>query len=223
MLYLDAENRCRLGHERAAQLAVDYQQAQRAPERPPRFALLRLRPARLAPSPWRAIARRARLGGTSAIVVIVGAFVLAVGIGAASAQTQNRSGHDAGAGVDLTYTKWFAPGFPNMVGVVGGDIVGQFGGAVLKATPDAAGRFVRLTAIYIVVAPDPSRSLTIRVDGVQDNQSGTAVLNGRVVDGSLAGARAHAEYKVISCTQSPDHTCFQGTISIKRHLERSGD
>ena len=110
-----------------------------------------------------------------------------------------------------------------MVGVGGGDIVGQFGGAVLKATPDATGRFVRLTAIYIVVAPDPSRSLTIHVDGVQDNQSGTAVLDGRVVDGSLVGARAHAEYKVISCTQSPDHTCFQGTISIKRHFERSGD
>ena len=154
---------------------------------------------------------------------LIAVLVLAAGIAAASAQTQNRSGHGEKAGVELTYTKWFAPGFPNMVGVVGGDIVGPFGGAVLRATPDAGGRFVRLTAIYIVVAPDPSRSLTIHVDGVQDNQSGTAVLDGRVVDGSLAGARAHAEYKVISCTQSPDHTCFQGTISIKRRSEHSGD
>ena len=95
--------------------------------------------------------------------------------------------------------------------------------AVLKATPDATGRFIRLTAIYIVVAPDPSRSLTIHVDGAQDNQSGTAVLDGRVVDGWLTGARVHAQYDVISCTQSPDHTCFQGTIDIKQRSEDSGD
>ena len=90
-----------------------------------------------------------------------------------------------------------------------------------RLTPPAAS--FDLTAVYIVVAPDPSRSLTIHVEGVQDNQSGTAVLDGRVVDGSLAGAHAHAEYKVISCTQSPDQTCFQGTISIKRRSEHSGD
>jgi hypothetical protein len=120
-------------------------------------------------------------------------------------------------GLELTYTKWMAPSFPNMVGVVGGDIVGQFGGAVLQATPDATGRFMRLRAIYIVVAPDPSRSLIIRVNGAQDNQAGTAVLDGRVVDGPLTGARAHAEYKVIkSCSQSPDQMCFQGTIRIKQ-------
>jgi hypothetical protein len=77
--------------------------------------------------------------------------------------------------------------------------------------------------VYIVVAPDPSRSLTIHVEGVQDNQSGTAVLDGRVVDGQLTGARAHAEYRVISCTQSPGGTCFQGTISIKHGDEHSGD
>ena len=152
---------------------------------------------------------------------LIAVLVLAAGITAASAQTENRKGHGKRAGLELTYTKWFDPGFPHMVGVVGGDIVGQFGGAVLKATPDSTGRFVRLTAIYIVIAPDPSRSLTIHVEGVQDNQSQTAVLNGRVVDGSLKGARAHAEYKVLSsCTQSPGGPCFQGTISIKR---RSGD
>jgi hypothetical protein len=154
---------------------------------------------------------------------LIAVLVLATGITAASGQTRNRMAHEKTAGVELTYTKWFAPGFPNMVGVVGGDIVGQFGGAVLKATPDDTGQFIRLTAIYIVVAPDPSRSLTIHVEGAQDNQSGTAVLNGRVVDGWLTGARVHAQYKVISCTQSPDHTCFQGTISIKQRSEDSGD
>lgn len=144
---------------------------------------------------------------------LIAVLVLATGITTASAQTENRRGHGERAGLELTYTKWFAPGFPHMVGVVGGDIVGQFGGAVLKATPD--GRFIKLTAIYIVIAPDPSRSLTIRVKGAQDTQLGTAVLNGRVVDGPLTGARAHAEFKVIDCEQS-DGPCFQGTISIKQ-------
>jgi hypothetical protein len=154
---------------------------------------------------------------------LIAVVVVATGITAASAQTQNPSGHGKRAGLELSYTKWFAPGFPNMVGVVGGDIVGQFGGAVLKATPDATGRFIRLRAIYIVVAPDPSHSLTIRVEGAEDTQSGTALLNGRVVDGWLKGARAHAEYEVISCEQSPDQTCFQGTIRIKRPSEDSDD
>jgi hypothetical protein len=152
---------------------------------------------------------------------LIAVLVLATGITAASAQTQNRTSR--ANSLELTYTKWFAPGFPNMVGVVGGDIVGQFGGAVLKAKPDATGRFVRLRAIYIVVAPDPSRSLTIRVDGAQDNQSGTAALDGRVVDGRLTGARVHAQYKVINCTQAPDRTCFQGTISIKQRDDDEED
>ena len=156
-----------------------------------------------------------RLGMCKRVAGLIAVIVLAATITAGSAQTKNLSGHDKPAGLELTYTKWFAPGFPNMVGVVGGDIVGQFGGAVLRADPDPAG-FVRLTAIYIVIAPDPSRSLTIHVEGAQDLQSGTAVLKGRVVDGWLTGAKARAEYKVISCTQSPDGTCFQGTISIKR-------
>jgi hypothetical protein len=140
----------------------------------------------------------------------IAVLVLAAGITAASAQTKDSSGH--GKRLELTYTKWFAPGFPHMVGVVGGDIVGQFGGAVLNnPTPDANGR-TRLTAIYILRAPDPSRSLTLRVEGVAE--SGTAVLDGRVVDGPQRGARAHAEFKVIDCEQS-DGPCFQGKISIK--------
>jgi hypothetical protein len=151
---------------------------------------------------------------------LIALLALASGITAASAQTEDRRAR--GKTLELTYTKWFAPGFPNMVGVVGGHIVGQFGGAVLEATPDATGRFIRLRAIYIVVAPDPSRSLTIRVKGVQDNQSRTAVLEGRVVDGWRTGARVHAQYNVISnCAQSPE--CFQGTISIKQRDDDEDD
>ena len=83
------------------------------------------------------------------------ALILAVAVtGGLAAASQARSGraHDEGVGVELTYTKWFAPGFPNMVGVVGGDIVGKFGGAVIERSPDATVRFVQLTAVYIVIA-----------------------------------------------------------------------
>ena len=57
------------------------------------------------------------------------ALVVAGGFAVAS-QARSASGHDGQPGVELTYTKWFAPTFPNMVGDVGGDIVGKFGGAV---------------------------------------------------------------------------------------------
>ncbi len=152
---------------------------------------------------------------------LIAVLVVAASIAAASAQTQNRNGHDGGhpGNVELTYTKWFAPTYPNMVGVVGGDIVGKFGGAVLERTVDPSGHFAHLTAVYIVIAPDPAQSFTARVEGVSDLQTGTAVLEGRVVDGALKNARVHVEFKVISCTQAPNGTCYQGTISVKRGSE----
>jgi hypothetical protein len=149
---------------------------------------------------------------------LIAVLVLATSITAASAQPQNRNARTNT--LELTYTKWFAPGFPHMVGVIGGDVVGQFGGAVLQATNDG-----RLKAIYIVVAPNPSRSLTIRLNGASD-PSGAAVLNGRVVDGRLTGARAHVEFETLlpgdparviaGCAGPLDGPCFQGTISIKQ-------
>jgi hypothetical protein len=153
----------------------------------------------------------------------IAVLVLAAGITAASAQTHNRSVDGKRAGLELTYTKWFAPGFPNMAGVVGGDIVGPFGGVVLNnPAPDDSGR-VQLTAIYIVRAADASRSLTMRVEGAHDTNTNMAVLNGRVVDGLLKGARARAEFKMIGCDEVPSDVqaptsgdCFQGTISIKK-------
>ena len=151
-------------------------------------------------------------------------LTVALSAGLATAGQAGRGGaHHAGPpGVELTYTKWFAPSFPNMVGVVGGDIAGKFGGAVLQATPDATGRFVQLTAVYIVIAPDPTKSFTAHVEGAQDNQTHTAVLDGRVVDGYLKRAHVHAEYAVISCAQAPNGTCFQGTISVTRRSEHAG-
>jgi len=150
---------------------------------------------------------------------------LAVAAGfAATSQARTIGGPQATgrADIQLTFTKWFVPDFPNMVGVVGGAIPGKFGGAVLQVTPpDFSGRYLQITSVYIVVATDPAKSFTARIQGTQDNTAGTAVLDGRVVDGWLKGKHVHVEFKVISCTEAPNGTCFQGTITVKRG--RSGN
>lgn len=154
------------------------------------------------------------------LMLVVG--VTASFAGASQARSDRAEHKKPAIRVELTYTKWFAPGFPNMVGVVGGDIVGTFGGAVIQATPDSTGRFVQLTAVYIVIGADPAKSFTAHVEGVQDNQTQTAVLDGRVVDGYLKRAHVHAEFAVISCSQAPSGTCFQGTIRVTRRSKHSG-
>src|SRR5262249_45049462 len=97
---------------------------------------------------------------------LIALLVVAASIAPASAQTQTLKAHPRNrpADLELTYTKWIAPGLPNLVGVVGGDIVGKFGGAVYERTVDPTGRFVHLSAIYIVVAPDPAQSFTAHVE-----------------------------------------------------------
>jgi hypothetical protein len=142
---------------------------------------------------------------------------------AAASQARSGSGHHGQPQVELTYTKWFAPTFPNMVGVVGGDIVGTFGGAVLERTVAPDRLSAHLTAVYIVIAPDPSQTFTAHIEGTADLQTGNAVLDGRVVDGHLKRAHVHVEFKTINCTQAPNGTCFQGTISVTRSAENSTD
>jgi len=148
-------------------------------------------------------------------VGLIAAVIVATSIAAASARTQTGHARDAhSTGLDLTYTKWIAPGFPNLVGVVGGDIVGKFGGAVYERTVD--GNLVHLDAIYVVIAPDPAKSFTAHVEGTEDLSTLKAVLDGRVFDGFMNHAHVHVQFDVITCTQAPNGTCFQGTISVRR-------
>jgi hypothetical protein len=145
------------------------------------------------------------------VLTILTALILGAVALASSGQVKDARAADA---VELTYTKWFSPRFPTMTGVVGGDIVGQFGGTVLDRDLIADGQIGKLTAIYEVIADDPSQSFTALVHGTQNNETHTAVLNGVVTSGWLAGEQVHAEYTVISCTQAPNHVCFQGTIRV---------
>jgi len=150
------------------------------------------------------------------LVGLIAVLIVGASIAAATARTQTGNGRDArhSVGLDLTYTKWIAPSLPNLVGVVGGDIVGKFGGAVYERTVN--GTLVHLDAIYIVIAPDPTKSFTAHVEGTEDLTTLKAVLDGRVVDGYLKHAHVHVHFDVITCTQAPSGTCFQGTIAVRR-------
>jgi hypothetical protein len=149
---------------------------------------------------------------------LIAVLVVAASVAAASAQTQNgrADGSDSPPGVELTFKKWIAPSQPNFAGVVGGDFDGRFGGATLARIPDATGQHVYLDVIYIAVAADPAQSLTMRIAGIFDVAARTAELNGRVVDGPLHNARVHVEWALVSCTEAPNGTCFQGTLSVSR-------
>ena len=147
-------------------------------------------------------------------LALVVALTVISGPTALAAQTRNPS-HSATSGGDdvlLTYTKWFAPAYPTMQGVVGGDIKGTFGGAVLSRT--VLPGVVLLEARYEIIAKNPSRSFTALIAGSLDTSTGMAVLNGTVTSGWLTGQPVHVEFSVISCTQAADGTCFTGTIRV---------
>ena len=153
-------------------------------------------------------------------VVLIAVLVAAASIAAASAQTQTRKGSaqpGAGRPSRSPTRNGSRLASANMVGVVGGDIVGKFGGAVFERTVN--GNLVHLDAIYIVIAPDPAESFTAHVEGTEDLTTLHAVLDGRVVDGFMKRAHVNAEFDVISCTQAPSGTCFQGTISVTRNSD----
>jgi len=152
----------------------------------------------------------------SALALVV-AFTVVTGPSASAASTLGTDTHSRATGgtgsgdVELTYTKWFAP-YPTMTGVVGGDIEGTFGGAVLSRT--VLPTVVLLVARYEIIANNPSHSFTALISGSLDRATGMAVLDGAVTAGWLTGKAVHVEFHVISCAQAADHTCFQGTIRV---------
>ena len=95
-----------------------------------------------------------------ALTVITGPSASAASARGAEAQSRASAGKGAGD-VQLTYTKWFAPAYPTMQGVVGGDIEGTFGGAVLTRT--VLPTVVLLEARYEIIASNPSHSFTAMI------------------------------------------------------------
>jgi hypothetical protein len=145
------------------------------------------------------------VGFVSAIVILLQISPALAGSGADGASNQRRP-------VDITFTKWIT-GFPLMAGFVGGDVAGDFTGEVLQFQPSGSGRIVRLEALYEVQAG--RRSFTALIRGGQNNETGTAILEGVILGGWRTGAHVHVEYEVMTdCPGAPAGTCFEGTIRV---------
>jgi hypothetical protein len=142
-----------------------------------------------------------------AILAAAALLVLSLGMGSALASQDARNAEN-------TFTKWIA-GYPNMAGVVGGDVgAGTYSGVILSRT--GAGTVadpILITADYHF---DGSRhDFTARVDIVEIIPSAT--ISGVVTDGWLAGNLAVGEFTVTTCSHGGlTTTCFEGTFDILR-------
>jgi hypothetical protein len=146
---------------------------------------------------------------TRALAVVTGValLTLAMGVGVAS----------AGQGASLaqnTFTKWIA-GYPNMAGVVGGDVgPGTYAGEILSRTgTGTVADPILITADYHFSGS--RHSFTARVDIVEIGTAAT--IDGVVTDGWLTGNLATGEFSVITCVHGGvTSTCFEGTLDILR-------
>ena len=132
---------------------------------------------------------------------------------AAGAQVQATSS----APVEVSFTKWIDPnlGFPSFIGIAAGDVPGEFVATVLERTPFDNGNIVHLRASYEVIADNAARSFVAEIEGKQNTQTASAVLNGSVVDGWLTGARVHVTFDVIQpCPQFNQSRCFTGILRV---------
>jgi hypothetical protein len=118
--------------------------------------------------------------------------------------------------IEITFEKWFTT-FPAMTGNTGFG-AGTFAGTILERTAFDNGVIVQLQALYRVT--DPSHSFTALIQGTQNLETATAVLNGVITEGWMVGARVHVTFQRITpCAlaigPSAPGVCFQGTIRIQ--------
>jgi hypothetical protein len=150
-------------------------------------------------------------------LVLVAAFAALSAVGwtqMALADAGGVKGHT----FDVTFTKWVT-NYPNMVGVVGGDVgAGTFAGEILSNVD--VGTFTTIHALYHI---NGSRhSFTADNHVTQNNVTGMAVITGLVTEGWLKGAPVTGEYKVWATCPIPTPgnslgaLCFQGTLHILR-------
>jgi hypothetical protein len=111
---------------------------------------------------------------------------------------------------EVTFTKYVTT-YPNMAGVVGGDVgTGTYAGEIITRDPTLGGGKVTLiTADYHFNGSAHSSNARMTIWQF-DNQF--AVLNGAVTSGWKQGATVFGTYTVIPCTQAASGICFQGTL-----------
>jgi hypothetical protein len=118
----------------------------------------------------------------------------------------------------VSFTKWFSPAFPSMVGFVDNEPVGSFTGQVLNLTQTQG--LALIEAEYNVTTDDPSTSFTALIAGVQNGTTNRAVLTGFVTKGPLTGQPVLVKFtQRTSCAGAPATAspCFQGTIRVGSH------
>jgi hypothetical protein len=118
---------------------------------------------------------------------------------------------------EVTFTKWFTT-FPTMTGNTSLG-AGTFAGTIVERTAFDNGVIVQLEALYTVTDPSGTHSFTALIQGTQNLQTATAVLNGVITEGQMVGARVHVTFRRITpCDPeiAPGvPVCFQGTIRIQ--------
>jgi hypothetical protein len=149
--------------------------------------------------------------------------LLAAG-GCSGSDATGPTSHDAGqsspeaAVVGISFEKWFTTA-PTMTGNTSlGD--GTFAGTITKRIVFDNGVIVQLGAIYHVTDPSGNHSFTAAIEGTENLQTASAVLNGVVTAGWRVGARVHVTFEIIrpcalAIGPSSIGVCFQGTIRIQ--------
>ncbi|MFL5734253.1 MAG: hypothetical protein ACJ78Q_13790 [Chloroflexia bacterium] len=124
----------------------------------------------------------------------------------------------AGPVTEFTFIKWFTTA-PTMTGNTSFG-AGTFAGTITKRIVFDNSVIVQLGAIYQVTDPSGDHSFTAVIEGVENLQTASAVLNGVVTSGWRAGAQVHVTFDIIrpcalATGPSAVGTCFQGTIRIQ--------
>ncbi|HEY3288736.1 MAG TPA: hypothetical protein VGK87_01275 [Anaerolineae bacterium] len=112
---------------------------------------------------------------------------------------------------NATFTKWLTT-YPNMVGIVGGDVGnGSFKGEILSYNDD--GTTTLIHALYHMYGSVHSFSADVHV--TESDANGAATLTGVVTEGWLAGAQVTGAFQTLkSCSAHPSGPCFQGAVQL---------
>jgi hypothetical protein len=124
----------------------------------------------------------------------------------------------AGPVTEFTFIKWFTTA-PTMTGNTSLG-AGTFAGTITKRIVFDNSIIVQLGAIYQVTDPSGDHSFTAVIEGMENLQTASAVLNGVVTEGWRVGAQVHVTFDVIrpcvlATGPSAVGTCFQGTIRVQ--------
>jgi hypothetical protein len=122
-----------------------------------------------------------------------------------SISTNENTGHT----FDARFTKWITD-YPNMVGVVGGDVgTGTFTGEVLNIS--TAGYVSSIEALYHFNGKIHSFTAHVFVTENATPGVGTAVETGSITEGWLKGANVTGEYKIWGVCPIPTPGNAEGT------------